>query len=88
MYRALVSTRGHHGSIAGGRGGEPPAGEDSPEDVVGVDLPTDEEPVPDEEAAQQDVEAEDSAWASAIDPSLLEAESGRKRKSTPWSYWV
>ena len=62
--------------------GESPAGEGGPEDVVGVDLPSDEEPAPDEEAAQQDVEAEDSAWASAIDPSLLEAESGRKKVDT------
>ena len=62
--------------------GEPPAEDDTPEDVVGIDLPTDEAPASDDEAAQQDVEAEDSAWASAIDPSLLEAESGRKKVDT------
>ena len=47
-----------------------------------MEMPTDDEPAPDEEAAPEDVEAEDSAWASAIDPSLLEAESGRKKIDT------
>ncbi len=68
--------------VVGDGDGEPLVSEDGADEVVGVDLPTDEEPAPDDEAAQQDVEAEDSAWASAIDPSLLEAESGRKKVDT------
>ena len=68
--------------MVGDGDGEPLVSEDGADEVVGVDLPTDEEPAPDDEAAQQDVEAEDSAWASAIDPSLLEAESGRKKVDT------
>ena len=68
--------------VVGDGNGEPLVSEDGADEVVGVDLPTDEEPAPDDEAAQRDVEAEDSAWASAIDPSLLEAESGRKKVDT------